>query len=115
MGFGDVLSLSITGIVVVLLALLALSLIVALFKLIGPKQPKVNEPKVKVTSKPTEEEINKSLFFDVSQLDENQLAAVFAAIAIELKLYHEVQPRELTFDYQPKTINGWSMTALSND
>lgn len=115
MGFGDVLSLSITGIIVVLLALLVLSFIVALFKLIGPKSATPVEPKKNEPPQPSAEEINKSLFFDASQLDENQMAAVFTAIAIELKLYHEVQPQELTFDYEPKTINGWSMTALSKD
>ncbi len=115
MGFGDVLSLSITGIIVVLLALLVLSFIVALFKFIGPKSATPKEPKKTEPPPPSAEEINKSLFFDVSKLDDDQIAAVFTAIAIELKLYHEVRPQELTFDYQPKTINGWSMTSISKD
>ncbi|MCK5832377.1 OadG family protein [bacterium] len=107
--FEDVLVLSITGIIVVVLGLFVLSLVVSLFRFLNPKSQVVVESNPKIASQPPVEEINKSLFFDVSQLDTNQVSAIFAAVSIELKLYHEIEPAELTFDYQPRAISPWSM------
>ncbi len=108
--FEDILILAVAGIVVVILALTILSIVVSLFRHLEPKdQSAVVEEKHKAPSQPAVEEINKSLFFDISKLDENQITAIFTAISIELKLYHEIEPAALTFDYRPRSISPWSM------
>lgn len=110
----DIITLSITGIVVVILGLVILSFVVSLFKHIFNKENE--EPAIAKTSEvKIETKINKSLFFDVSKLDENQIAAIFAALTIEMKLYHENEPGELAFEYQPRNISGWTMAGIIKD
>ncbi len=110
----DIITLSITGIVVVILGLFFIAFVVSLFKHIFNKENE--EPTIEETSEAKiGAKINKSLFFDVSKLDENQMAAIFAALAIEMKLYHENEPAELAFKYQPRSISGWAMTGIIKD
>ena len=110
----DIITLSITGIVVVILGLFFIAFVVSLFKHIFNEENE--EPTIEETSETKiGAKINKSLFFDVSKLDENQMAAIFAALTIEIKLYHENEPEELAFKYQPRNISGWTMAGIIKD
>ncbi len=112
-GLMDALVLSITGIVVVLLALLILSMVVSLFKSIDPQKGKVTATETAPKNQPKKpEEVSVS---NEITLDEHQTTAVLAAVTLELKLYHETEPAELTFDYRPRPISAWSMAGISKD
>ncbi len=110
----DIIILSITGIVVVILGLFFISLVVSLFKHIFPAENEEPTP-AKTSETKIGEKINKSLFFDISKLSENQIAAIFAALTIEMKLYHENEPAELDFEYRPRNISSWAMTGIIKD
>ncbi|HHS51161.1 MAG TPA: hypothetical protein ENN07_08620 [candidate division Zixibacteria bacterium] len=111
--FGEVVLLSVSGTLLVLLALTILALSVSLFKFFGKKTekpPKADNPGTAAVPPATENPPP-----NTPQLDDNQLAAVLAAVSIELKLYHEDELPQLTFDYTPRQISGWSMANHSTN
>jgi len=110
----DILLLSITGIIVVILGLVSLSFVVWMFKHIFKTKQDVPVV-VKEPKKSVEKKGDKSLSFKVSELDDDQLTAIFTALAIESKLYHEDEPLEPTFNYQPRNFSGWSIAGITKD
>ncbi len=102
--FGDIVSLSITGILVVMSGLALLSIAVALFKYIIPgasKKPAVKKIERETPSKPVKK---------IKHLDEDQIAAIATAVTIEWKLYHEKPNKQYTFDYKGERISSWTMS-----
>lgn len=102
--FSDVISLSVTGIIVVLSGLALLSIAVALFKFVIPGASKGP------IQKEMSEESSPETIEKVHHLDEDQLAAIATAVTIEWKLYHEEPNKEYTFDYRGERLSSWTMS-----
>jgi len=109
--FSDILSLAITGIIVVLFGLLLLSFLVSLIKKLTDavegknKSEKTQVPEIEIaTSESTKLDLN-----------EDQIHAIITALMIEWKLYHEEELTELTYAYKPEPIADWVLSSYTNN
>jgi len=104
----DILGLSITGILVVMFGLILLATIVFLFKFVIPGvdvKAVQSAKKTESVAKAKQEQPEK-----LDKLDEDQLAAIVTALAIEWKLYHQDVNDELPFEFESKKISAWTMS-----
>ncbi len=104
----DILGLSLTGILVVMIGLALLAVAVSLFKFFIPNGKKEEDRQPTPTGAP---EIAAE---KIGQLDNDQLAAITTALTIEWRLYHEDKNSEPAFDYDGEKLSNWIMSSHLN-
>lgn len=102
----DVLTLSITGILVVLSGLFLLSLVVAQFKRIN--RDSAGKEIASTKSEPAEPEESKNSRIS---FEDDEMTAIVAALTIEMRLYYDEEIGELPFTYEPKQPSNWANAA----